>query len=434
MIIGSNMMTRYAGLRGFDLADPIPRLIEDDDKLTQFFEETKIIPYASTNKKTGDSLRILLKQLSKLSTTHAGCIKGKLDYGFTGNIRVEIDGLYTDPVEISNDRYDRYISAMEYINYPVAFLEYLKAVAKNYLIYGEAQVELFIYEHEGKYRLSHNLISPLSGYVILDGNKKKYSYNSNKVTAMEKDGEVTPFFPEFKKHLHGFKSVLHIKNGLGYYGEPDSIDSLLNQYNEFQLKQYNNKQTDNNFMGLTIMEIEKDNPETMIGGEVMTMESSTGEIVAAPAMGVAEKLIQNFTNKGDTPQSIVLFERGYGSRPMEVHTVPPITNEKFFDTMGQINENDIIISHRWSRRLLGMDVSNGLNSTAFMDDFIIKMNTVISDLQRAILAPHDQVNDYVFQLNGNTDLVGLNRRIVNPLQKIFEEKLSKNVSASDTGN
>ena len=51
-------------------------------------------------------------------------------------------------------------------------------------------------------------------------------------------------------------SILHIKNGNYLYGEPDSFGSIYKQYNEVQLSVYNNKQTDNNFMGVTILEVE----------------------------------------------------------------------------------------------------------------------------------------------------------------------------------
>ncbi len=425
---------KYVRIAGFELEDPLPRLIEDSDELSTKFEETKIIPYASINNKTGDSLRKLLYSLSKLSTTHAGCIKGKIDFGFTGNIRVEKDGLYTEPIEIDNETYIKYINAVKYTEYNSDLLQYLRNVAKQYLILGDVHIELFLYEHEGKYNIKYRHIDTLKNYVIIDSSKKEFHYYPTK--DIGDSGEVTPFFPEFKKHLFGYKSILHIKNGSGFYGEPDSLDSLQNQYNEFQLKSYNNKQTDNSFMGMTIIEIEKDNPETDISFDGDEYEGSSGEKVRINKKSYAEKLADNFTNKGKTPQSVVLFERAFGASAMAVHSVPPITNERYFDTMGQINEEDIILSHRWSRRMLGMDVSNGLNSSAYMDEFIIKMNTVIANLQNAIIEPHDKVNDFLFELNGDDELIGLNRRVVNPLAKIFESQLknNSNVHSSGTSN
>ena len=58
--------------------------------------------------------------------------------------------------------------------------------------------------------------------------------------------------------------VLKFNLNIDRFEKSTPFGSIYKQYNEVQLSVYNNKQTDNNFMGVTILEVEGDNPETLI--------------------------------------------------------------------------------------------------------------------------------------------------------------------------
>ena len=44
---------------------------------------------------------------------------------------------------------------------------------------------------------------------------------------------------------------------------------------------------------------------------------------------------------------------------MKVHTVAPVTNEGYFETLEELNKDAIIMSHRLSRLILGFEQATG---------------------------------------------------------------------------
>ena len=113
--------------------------------------------------------------------------------------------------------------------------------------------------------------------------------------------ELYPLYPNFVDVEGKLISILHIKNGSYIYGLPDSFGSIYKQYNEVQLSVYNNKQTDNNFMGVTILEVEGDNPETGISLTNESYDYKHGETVNIPKQSLASKFVHATTNKGKAP-------------------------------------------------------------------------------------------------------------------------------------
>ena len=86
-----------------------------------------------------------------------------------------------------------------------------------------------------------------------------------------------------------------------------------------------------------------------------------------------------------------------------------------------MNAQAIMMSHKLSARIMGMEVAAGWNKDAYKDDFMITMETVIANLQRAILEPHDKVIDELNMLNGFPDLVGIRRSVKHPLMNLFTD-------------
>ena len=58
----------------------------------------------------------------------------------------------------------------------------------------------------------------------------------------------------------------------------------------------------------------------------------------------------------------------------------------------------------------------------FSDNILITMETVIANLQNKILAQHDDVVSELNMMNGYSDLAGVNRKILNPIVKLFSEE------------
>jgi hypothetical protein len=241
---------------------------------------------------------------------------------------------------------------------------------------------------------------------------------------LKENSDITlyPFYPNFVEVEGRMISILHIKNGNYLYGEPDSFGSIYKQYNEVQLSVYNNKQTDNNFMGVTILEVEGDNPETGISISTQSYDYKSGDTVVKKDAGVASRFVDATTNKGKAPQSIIYMERPADSTPMKVHTVAPVTNEGYFKTLAELNKDAIIMSHRLSRQILGFEQATGWNKDAFKDNILITMETVIASLQKKILEAHDIVVSEINTMNGYDELIGVNRKVLNPIVQLFSNE------------
>ena len=52
-------------IKGFELNDPFPLLVEDSADIIKFFKDSKIVPYSYTESGTGNSLRPLLSKISR---------------------------------------------------------------------------------------------------------------------------------------------------------------------------------------------------------------------------------------------------------------------------------------------------------------------------------------------------------------------------------
>lgn len=407
-------------IKGFELNDPFPLLVEDSADIIKFFKNSKIVPYSYTESGTGNSLRPLLSKISRLSHTQNACITKKVELGFTGSLSLYYSDLYSDFDTTKSVDYNRYREASQYIMYGKrGVLDYFQDVARNYLIYGECFVELSIVKSGDKYILN-NRIMPTEGSYLYKDNDIYYTY----LPTLKENSDITlyPFYPNFVEVEGRMISILHIKNGNYLYGEPDSFGSIYKQYNEVQLSVYNNKQTDNNFMGVTILEVEGDNPETGISLTNESYDYKHGETVNIPKQSLASRFVDATTNKGKAPQSIIYMERPADSTPMKVHTVAPVTNEGYFKTLAELNKDAIIMSHRLSRLILGFEQATGWNKDAFKDNILITMETVIANLQKKILAQHDDVVSELNMMNGYSDLAGVNRKILNPIVKLFSEE------------
>lgn len=179
--------------------------------------------------------------------------------------------------------------------------------------------------------------------------------------------EVIPVFPYFSTGADGTKkTIFHIKNGRGWYGRPDSIESVLYQYREYQDATYLIKTADNGFVGQVFIEVEGDDPESEGGID-------EGKDAESGFDSTADRLEQNFTNKGDDPMSILFMERPFGAKSAFVKQFTPNTNENFYSVTGQMSRLNIIQSHQLTERLLGEANANGFSDTAFMQEFELLM-------------------------------------------------------------
>ena len=180
-------------IKGFELNDPFPLLVEDSADIIKFFKNSKIVPYSYTESGTANSLRQLLAKISRSSHTQSACITKKIELGFTGSISLYINDIYSDYDESKEIDYNRYKESSEYIIYGGrGIFDYFQDVARNYLIYGECFVELSIVKSGEKYILN-NRIMPTEGSFLYKDDDIYYTY----IPVLKQDAELElyPLYP-----------------------------------------------------------------------------------------------------------------------------------------------------------------------------------------------------------------------------------------------
>ena len=75
-------------LKNFQLQNPIPNEVQDDEKAALFFSKYKLVPYSGTNQSSSHTILKYITNLSILSPTLSSCINAFGFYGFGGNIDV----------------------------------------------------------------------------------------------------------------------------------------------------------------------------------------------------------------------------------------------------------------------------------------------------------------------------------------------------------
>lgn len=398
--------------QSFDLQDPFPTLISDSKEVSDFLSKHKIIPFAGKSNGSGDALRNLLRMLSRLSPTHASCMKGKIDMAMTGDITLWRKGIFAKATQLSEQEVAQYADAFSGITFSGSdYTKFLKVIAKAYEVYGNCFVEVYTFVIANQLTYNLRIIPFEYSYIKYDETTgESYHYYTRNITSIGSEAEVTPLFPNFKEHNLGHKSILHIKSGTGFYGEPASLDSVLNQYSEFQSVTYRNKQAANGFTGQVILEYEGDNPET----NKLSIKDGSGD----EGSNKMDVLVDAFSNKGQA-KTLLLTERPFGAKPMEVHTINANTDGKYFTDIADLDRRQIVVSHRWSERLLGISVSAGMNNNVYAQDWLDKYETVAADLAESILRPLEKTFDKYFELIGRNDLTGINQYIKNPLEDVF---------------
>jgi len=380
--------------------NPVPAQITDAGELKAFFSKygDVYVPYSSSDEGTGHALQSFLLSLADLSATQNAVIRSQRSHAFGGPVGIEEK---TDPVYNLGEK--RELSEAEKRTY----YEFVKTV----LVFGAddqrinfrtlAQYQFNDWKGAGQYffemvrtetlgvrSFMTHTHSPLNClYLATDKGEQRFIAISPEWTlgyTQKHPPRILPLYPTWARDPDGTeRTIVHVKHGnYPWYGRPDSIASILDQFFEFQNADYKNKQTASAFIGQVFIEVEDENPEYSLGNDTANEDGFSD---------LAEQFGQNYTNEAMRPQRVVLATRPYGSQPAHIFQFSPNTNENWFVQTEQIAENNIIKANAWSKRLMDLDVSNGLSTDVYLDVFSIFSATVINDIQEGISDPINNI-------------------------------------------
>mgnify|MGYP001438093724 CR=1 FL=1 len=385
---------RASSFRFATPSSPIAAQIEDVKETLEFFKNYRdyFLPYSGTESASSHALQAFLISLLELSPTHNACASKIQSFCFGGKVDIvrRMDPVYN--LETNEDD----VSAAD----KLAFYEFLKSIdvfdssgqrvsfrrlAKNnyWSITGDGNywIELQKFTIAGVPKFSaviHRNTNCL--YIATEPGAQRWVAVSpiwREDYLVKYPPLYLPLYPAWNVQQDGLmRTMVHVKNGdYPWYGRPSTIGALLDEYYEFQASDYKSKSTANAFIGQVFIEVEDADPQYDMGDESAAIDGYDG---------LAEQFAANHTNKAENPQTVVLSSRPYGSTPAYVFQFSPNTNEGWYEKTQDIAERNIIKAHQISRRILGLDVSAGMNTNAYLEEFEILSATVFNDIQETI--------------------------------------------------
>ena len=238
--------------------------------------------------------------------------------------------------------------------------------------------------------------------------------------------QYVPLYPAWVRDGVVERTIIHVKNGDNmWYGRPSTIGALMDKYYEFQASDYKSKQTANAFIGQVFIEVEDTDPQYDMGEESAMQDGYES---------LSDQFANNHTNRAEQPQTVVLSTRPYGSSPAFVFQFTPNTNEGWYKKTQEIAESNIIKAHGISKRIMGMDVSAGMNTNAYFEEFEILSATVFQDIQETISEPINNIILAEAALHfGQQDMLEYSLQFNSPFAEMLKER-EENAANSNIDN
>lgn len=420
----------------FDVKNPIPDETTDPDEISKFFESHKLVPFAGSEKSTGHKTLDWYLMLAKLSPTFSACVEKLSRYvvGSKAKVVTATDPEYDVPTpEPNSAEVAKYLDALKQIvEFEGGVSEFHKLCFAGYKNTGNAFAELTLTNINGVVRAKitrHKMQTVM--YKVPEKDVPKAVAISpvwNAKYLKKNPAKIRPIYPVFVEEKGVLSTVFHLKNGDNdWYGRPDSDGSTLQKYQEVQQAVYLIKQSASNFVGQLLIEVEEDTAPAIDESDANRSGFDS----------FAERLEQNFTMKGEDPQSVLVTSRPMGARPMTVFQVKPNTNENWYKVTGELNENKILVSMNLTRRFMGMEISSGLSETAFLEDYITNVDPVVVENRATLMNWTNKIISAIWEFADLPEMNKYSLTFDSPVAKMiqdFQESKKVDNSASTNAN
>lgn len=417
---------RRKGSKGFslyNLQNPIADEIEDSQELKQVFSEFNLVPFAGTNTGTGDSLLAWYNMLAKLSPSTNACINKKNKYAFGSKARFISGTDYEydfeeESVELSIEQKKAYADALKrHVVFKDKSVQgFHKKIGSTLQANGNAFVELTFNTTNGQtvvvlnvHKTAHvKYVNTAKGAAKVVAISPIWTTNYLR----KSPPRLVPIYPLFSNNKENgtVHTMFHLKDGENeWYGRPESEGADLYKYREVQDALYLIKQAAGNFTGQLVIEVEDDDADA---NPALDNEGAAG----AGFSNFTERFEQNYTQKGDDPQSVLITARPYGSKPMFVFQVKPNTNENWYRVTGKISKDYIRQSFGVTARFMGDDVAGGFSQDQFVSDYVMNVSPSINDLKETVLKFTNDILNVVWKEIVGIDMGGICITFNSPIQ------------------
>lgn len=409
----------------FRLTNPIPGEVKDSRTLRKIFKDYNLVPYAGTSANSGHSLLSWELLLATLSPTNSSAIKKKIKYAIGGKARIVRS---VDPEYETGEELKPVTSAesIGFVNELKTFFEFEGGISAfhrrigwQYEATGNSFVEMSIGAFNGETRI---FLRPQKTTNCLYVNTKPDEPREIAISPVWEDrylskhpARIVPVYPIFANDEGVLRTMFHLKAGPNFwYGRPPSSGADVYKYREVQDSIYLVKAASSDFTGRLILELEDDDPEFAAALENKDAQKNG-------YTGFVDRFEQNFTNKGDDPQSVLVSSRPYGSRPMFVFQVSPNMKQDWYRVTGDISEEKIFRAHMVTPRFMGKEVSSGFSTDVYLSDYLLNMEPVIDELHDEITVFTNGILTAGWAFLGKPDLNQYSIAFAPPIASSLEE-------------
>jgi hypothetical protein len=370
------------------LRNPLPKVLQDDTYLQDFYRGLKLVPYAGSSAGTSHAFLRLLCDFYDLSPSHGSCVDDKVFWSVQGDvdiIRQERPGLKMDRPELSDAEKVAYYDYLESAGiYLPEFIETMGILAKDDEKTGNAYLRFREVRVGDEYVYSVKRIDPMHFMYIYSepgqpktGVISKHLYNPSRFLERDDEYEVVNVWPNWKESGPVRETVFHWKNnrsGDPWYGRPASMHSLYWMFVEWQKANHVAKVSQSELTAIAFMFLEKPDPNSLT-------EDGKDSDVNIKALGKALRKVT--TNRGDNPESLGIVDYPNGAQTPQVTTVNISRDSKWLETGVKVASNYIYAAHRWSKVLNGFErPSSGIGGNVLIDEFITRNASTIEPMQQ----------------------------------------------------
>lgn len=384
------MEVTYSGiaktLKNYKLESPIPDEVKDVTKLQNWFRKNAYIPFAGTTQDSNHTYLRYLQNLARCSPTLASCINGIKFYAFTGKPKIikSVDSEF----DFSDDLKTEDLT-LEQKN---SFVNKLSLIKKGNMTWSELAANLYnSYKGTGnaflsveiktilgqkfvyiKYHEPETVLYKIS--TLFEEHKVDISASWDSAYLKKyppKTMSVYPFYDE-DKNKENFSTIIHLKNGTGFYGRPDWYAASHDAFLEVKNKEYLLKAVHSNFTGQLLLEFAGSE-----GNSGLDEEKAHG----SGYKNAIDQWQSNLTNSGGSResainQSVIILERPADATPVFIKEFTINTNEKYYEKIGDICERNIIKVNMWSKNLSGVDAAGGFSTDSFISELKAKLPVI----------------------------------------------------------